>query len=58
MGDVVGAVAAASRSRTFATADLALIEHVARSGAQPFDRRRITRTGPGQSANPRSGRPA
>jgi hypothetical protein len=58
MGDVVGAVTAASRSRTFAEADLTLIEHVARGGARPFDRRRIARTGGGQSATTRLRRPA
>jgi hypothetical protein len=41
--EVVGAVTAASRSRTFAEADLALIERVARRGGRPFDRRRRPR---------------
>lgn len=52
-GQVVGAVTAASRSRTFADTDLTLIEHVARRAARPFDRRGIART-----ANPRFRRPA
>jgi hypothetical protein len=42
-GDVVGAITAASRSRSFAAADLTLIEHVARGAAPQFDRRRHPR---------------
>lgn len=38
-GNVIGAVTAASRSHTFAQADLRLIEHVARGGSGLFDRR-------------------
>jgi hypothetical protein len=44
MSDLVGTVTAASRSRTFAEADLALMEHVARDGARPFDRRQQPRS--------------
>jgi hypothetical protein len=56
--NVIGAVTAASRSRTFAQADLSLIEHVARGGAGQFDRRRRPRgathaAGPGPASDSR-----
>jgi hypothetical protein len=42
-GHLVGAVTAASRSRTFTDEDLAVIERVARNRGRPFDRRRRRR---------------
>ena len=56
--DVLGTVTAARRSRAFAQADLALIEHVARRGARPFDRRRRPRRARGGGANAPFRRPA
>jgi GAF domain-containing protein len=42
-GRLVGAITAASRSRTFTDDDLTVIERVARNRARPFDRRRRRR---------------